>query len=77
LSSFKPVEGMHITPEQLAHLSPMDWEHINLTGDYVWDLTVKSPTLARLNVQFSRLLLRLSGLAYTFQVLNSCLIDEI
>jgi len=36
-------EGMHITEEQLAHLSPMDWEHINLTGDYVWDLTVKSP----------------------------------
>ena len=36
-------EGMTITPEQLAHLSPMDWEHINLTGDYLWDLTVKSP----------------------------------
>jgi hypothetical protein len=36
-------EGMHITSEQLARLSPMDWEHINLTGDYVWDLTVKSP----------------------------------
>jgi TnpA family transposase len=36
-------EGMHITEEQLAHLSPMDWEHINLTEDYVWDLTVKSP----------------------------------
>lgn len=36
-------EGMHITEEQLAHLSPMDWEHINLTGDYVWDLTAKSP----------------------------------
>jgi hypothetical protein len=35
-------EGMIIAPEQLAHLSPMDWEHINLTGDYVWDLTVKS-----------------------------------
>ena len=21
----------------LAHLSPLGWEHINLTGDYVWD----------------------------------------
>ncbi len=20
----------------LAHLSPLGWEHINLTGDYVW-----------------------------------------
>ena len=20
----------------LQHLSPMGWEHINLTGDYVW-----------------------------------------
>jgi TnpA family transposase len=37
------LEGMTITPEQLAHLSPMDWEHINLTGDYVWDLSVKNP----------------------------------
>lgn len=36
-------EGMQITEEQLAHLSPMDWEHINLTGDYVWDLAMKSP----------------------------------
>jgi hypothetical protein len=21
----------------LAHLSPLGWEHINLTDDYVWD----------------------------------------
>jgi hypothetical protein len=21
----------------LAHLSPFGWEHLNLTGDYVWD----------------------------------------
>ena len=20
----------------LAHLSPLGWEHINLTGDYIW-----------------------------------------
>jgi hypothetical protein len=26
----------------LAHLSPLGWEHINLTGDYRWDT---SPTL--------------------------------
>jgi hypothetical protein len=24
-------------PDQLlAHLSPLSWEHVNLTGDYVW-----------------------------------------
>ena len=22
----------------LAHLSPLGWEHVNLTGDYVWDV---------------------------------------
>ena len=26
-------------PDQLlAHLSPLGWEHVNLTGDYVWDV---------------------------------------
>ena len=24
--------------ECLPHLSPLGWEHINLTGDYIWDL---------------------------------------
>jgi hypothetical protein len=23
----------------LAHLSPLGWEHVNLTGDYIWDAT--------------------------------------
>jgi Tn3 transposase DDE domain len=22
----------------LAHLSPLGWEHVNLTGDYIWAL---------------------------------------
>src|SRR5690606_28828342 len=26
-----PVDG-----ELLRHLSPLGWEHINLTGDYIW-----------------------------------------
>jgi hypothetical protein len=30
------------TPSDLAHLSPLGWEHINLTGDYHWET---SPTL--------------------------------
>ena len=28
--------GQVISDELLAHLSPLGWEHINLTGDYVW-----------------------------------------
>lgn len=28
-------EGMIIPDEYLQHLSPMGWEHINLTGDYI------------------------------------------
>jgi hypothetical protein len=31
-------EGMDISEEYLQHLSPLGWEHINLTGDYVWNL---------------------------------------
>jgi TnpA family transposase len=26
----------HIPDHLLAHLSPLGWEHVNLTGDYVW-----------------------------------------
>jgi len=35
-------EGVEMSAEQLHHLSPMDWEHIGLTGDYTWDFTAKS-----------------------------------
>ena len=31
--------GITIDDESLAHLSPIDWEHINLTGDYTWQAT--------------------------------------
>ena len=27
----------------LAHLSPMGWAHISLTGDYLWDQARKLP----------------------------------
>jgi Tn3 transposase DDE domain len=30
--------GIKPTPEDLRHLSPLGWEHINLTGDYHWKL---------------------------------------
>jgi hypothetical protein len=28
--------GEVIPDDLVAHLSPLGWEHINLTGDYVW-----------------------------------------
>ena len=28
--------GQAISYDLLAHLSPLGWEHVNLTGDYVW-----------------------------------------
>ena len=28
--------ALQIADDLLAHLSPLGWEHINLTGDYVW-----------------------------------------
>jgi TnpA family transposase len=31
------AKGMDIE-EYLKHLSPLGWEHMNLTGDYVWNL---------------------------------------
>ena len=27
----------------LAHLSPLGWEHVNLTGDYIWSAEKVSP----------------------------------
>lgn len=29
-------QGKKIEPEFLQHLSPLGWQHINLTGDYLW-----------------------------------------
>ena len=30
------AHGHGVDESLLQHLSPMGWEHINLTGDYVW-----------------------------------------
>ena len=27
-----------ISDDLIRHLSPLGWEHINFTGDYVWNL---------------------------------------
>ncbi len=29
----------------IKHLSPLGWEHINLTGDYIWSTKLKASTL--------------------------------
>ncbi len=30
------ASGLKINEQLLSHLSPLGWEHINLTGDYIW-----------------------------------------
>jgi hypothetical protein len=35
--------GISIEDEALVHLSPIGWEHINLTGDYTWQAAGKLP----------------------------------
>ncbi len=30
------ASGKDIDEKLLSHLSPLGWEHINLTGDYIW-----------------------------------------
>ena len=34
--------GETVDENLLQHLSPLGWEHINLTGDYVWRQTRKA-----------------------------------
>jgi hypothetical protein len=40
-------QGTPVPADILLDLSPLGWEHINLTGDYVWDLR-QTRTLQRL-----------------------------
>ena len=30
------AQGVHVPDHLLAHVAPLGWEHIALTGDYVW-----------------------------------------
>jgi TnpA family transposase len=34
------AEGEAVPDDLLKHLSPLGWDHINLTGDYIWDVQV-------------------------------------
>ncbi|MCZ7890029.1 Tn3 family transposase, partial [Agrobacterium salinitolerans] len=29
--------GQHVPDHLLSSLSPLTWEHVNLTGDYIWE----------------------------------------
>ena len=42
------VAGLEIPAEFLAHISPLGWEHINLTGEYRWPGTDLPPGRRRL-----------------------------
>lgn len=35
-------KGMNIQEEFLHYVSPLGWEHISITRDYVWNLTPKN-----------------------------------
>lgn len=39
LAALREVED--VPDHLLAHLSPLGWEHVNLTGDYVWGARAK------------------------------------
>ena len=30
------ARGRAVPPELVRHVAPLGWEHISLTGDYVW-----------------------------------------
>ena len=36
LNSFTEAIFFPVPPDLLQHLSPLGWQHINLTGDYLW-----------------------------------------
>ena len=43
--------GLEIPGELLAHVSPLGWEHINLTGEYRWPGAEASGTAKRLRLE--------------------------
>jgi hypothetical protein len=55
IQKLKRVRG-NPSEELLTHLSPLGWEHINLTGDYVWrpDAGVRKRRLRPLRLETQR-----------------------
>jgi hypothetical protein len=45
-------EGVATPPDVMKHITPLGWQHISLTGDYIWTLT-DSPDLRPLRRETS------------------------
>ena len=41
IASMRTRDDIVVNDELLKYLSPLGWEHINLTGDYVWKKSSK------------------------------------
>jgi hypothetical protein len=39
------AQGATVPDDLLAHVAPLGWEHIGLTGDYVWATPVSDAPL--------------------------------
>ena len=50
-------QGYPVPPDLLQHLSPLGWQHINLTGDYLWS----NPALRDGELRPLRQIVRLSA----------------
>lgn len=48
------TQGGIVPDDLLAHVAPLGWEHIGLTGDYVWT----SPTTTYRFARYAKLVLR-------------------
>jgi TnpA family transposase len=57
-------EGTPVPPECMPHLSPLGWEHINMTGDYLWSLQ-RVTTLEKLRPLRRHRLLSKEALPYS------------
>ena len=47
----RAASGTHIAPDLLAHVSPLGWEHINLTGEYRWPKSLDPMTAGALEAR--------------------------
>jgi hypothetical protein len=57
----RAASGTHIAPDLLAHVSPLGWEHINLTGEYRWPKSLDSMTARASEARSEMLMMDLSA----------------
>ena len=66
--------GGEIVPDPLlAHLAPVGWQHINLTGDYLWDVDVGLAPDGLRALRTTATSLRPTGCCLTAFPIRSCL----